>query len=48
MKFLKVQNVLESNFCRLYIVSYAQVQHSSNSWLKLSFSKESQKLQNTL
>jgi hypothetical protein len=48
MKILKVQNVLESNFCKLYIVSYAQVQHSSNSWLKLSSSKESQKLQNIL
>jgi hypothetical protein len=48
MIFLKVQNVLESNFCKLYIVSYAQVQHSSDSWLKLSSSKENQKLQNTL
>jgi hypothetical protein len=48
MNFFKVQNVLESNFCKLYILSYTQVQHSSNSWLKLSFSKESQKLQNKL
>ena len=45
MKFLKVQNILESNFYKLYIISYAQVQHSSSSWLKLSSSKESQKLQ---
>jgi hypothetical protein len=44
MNFLKVQNVLKSIFCKLYIASEAQVQHRSNLWLKLSFSKQSQKL----
>jgi hypothetical protein len=40
--FSKVQIGLESKFCKLYFVSYAQVQQRSNSWLKLSFSKYGQ------
>jgi hypothetical protein len=39
MNFLKGLNVLESNFCKLYFVSLAQMQQKSNSWHKLSFSK---------
>jgi hypothetical protein len=42
--FLKVQNVLESNFCKVYIISQAQVQQRSNSLLKLNSSNQSQKL----
>ena len=48
MNFLKSPKCIRIKLCKLYIVSQAQVQHGSNSWLKLSFNKQSQKLQNTL
>jgi hypothetical protein len=46
--FSKVKIGVESKFYKLYFVSYAHVQHRSNSWFKLSFSKYSQFSKSTL
>jgi hypothetical protein len=45
---LKIQNVLKLKFCKLYFISYAQVQQRSYLWLELRFKKHSNFFYNTL